>query len=181
MVSWGVVALLCTVPTVAEAQVPPLQVQIIAVGASDIYGQDQVGEIQANIAIYGVGLAAGLGGEGLVRSDGEYDGGANFHLAIQIRPMMFFAINREYQHPLYHVFDPHIDVGGFIGVLGDADGADLRAVFYVGGALDFGIPTRYYWLDSQIVISLGYRWIPYQTPSGPEHHVFLGLGWRGGL
>ena len=177
----SIAAIVCVWPSRAEAQIPPLQVQIIAMAASDVYGEAQVGEIQANIGIYGVGLAVGLGGEGLTRSDGEYDGGANFHLAIQIRPMMWFAINREYRHPAYHIFDPHLDVGGFLGVLGDSDGADLRAVFYVGGALDFGIPTRFYWMDSQLLISLGYRWVPYQTPTGPEHHVFLGLGWRGGL
>ncbi len=173
-------ALIGLCPGRASAQIPPLQVQILAVGSSHVLGEDFNVELQANAAIYGIGLALGLGGEGRLGDDGQYDGGGTFHLAIQVRPVMFFAISDQHIHPVYHVFDPHLDVGGMIGAL-FSDDVSFRGVFYVGGALDFAIPLRFYHMDSQLVISLGYRWVPYQTPSGPAHYVVLGLGWRGGL
>jgi hypothetical protein len=165
----------------ARAQIPPLQVQVIAVTTADVLGGEVLGEVQANAAVYGFGLALGIAGEGLSRDDGETDGGASIHLAIQVRPVMFLSIAHEYPRPPYYVFDPHLDVGGLVGVLGGDDGAELRAVFYIGGAFDFAIPTRYYWMDSQVVISVGYRWLPFQTPDGPAHLIVAGLGWRCGL
>jgi hypothetical protein len=168
-------------PGEAEAQIPPIQAQLLAVGTAHVLGEEFNIEAQANLAIYGVGLAVGLGGEGLRGDDGRFHGGGTFHLAIQFRPMMFIAINPDPPHPVYHVFDPHLDVGGLIGAISWENGAAFRGVFYVGGALDFAIPLRYYHMDSQVVFSLGYRWIPYQTPDGPEHQVLFGIGWRGGL
>ena len=165
----------------AEAQIPPFQVQLLGVGGSDISGLNPGGELQANASFKGIGLALGLGGEALADDGGDYGGAGYLHLAIQLRPLMFLAALRERHRPVFHIFDPHADVGGTFGGFGRSSEAMIRGVFYVGAALDFGIPTGQYWMASQILITLGYRYVPVQTPSGPEHHLRFGLGWRWGL
>lgn len=178
----AIVAIALTIfATDAEAQIPPIQWQIIAQGSLDAELERPSGEAQVNLALYGIGLALGLGGGALLSEESDDDGWDIFiDLALQFRPLMLAASVREPYHPAYHIFDPHIDIGGLLGVA-QQDETRFLGLLYVGGALDFGIPVTYYWMQSQIVISLGYRFVPLQRPlSGFEHHFVLGLGFRGG-
>lgn len=165
----------------AEAQIPPLQWQMLVQGYTDVAGENPGGEIQVNLALSGVGIALGLGGEALAKSGGGYEGGGFFDLAIQFRPLMLAAALREPYRPAYHIFDPHLDVGGLIGAISDAEGVDFRGVFFVGATLDFGIPLRHFPLDSQVLLSIGYRFAPVQSQEGPWHYLLFGIGYRGGL
>lgn len=165
----------------AEAQIPPIQWQLLVQGFTDVAAENPGGEVQVNIAVFGIGLALGLGGEALEWSDGSYEGGGFFDLALQFRPLMLAAAIREPYRPAYQIFDPHIDVGGLLGAISEPDGAAFRGVFFVGATLDFGIPTSHFWLDSQLLISVGYRLAPVQSQHGPWHYIVVGLGFRGGL
>lgn len=164
-----------------EAQIPPVQWQLLTQGSVDSELENPRGEVAVNIGIYGIGIALGLGGGASLREEGGARGWSAFaDLAVQLRPLMLAASVVETHHPAYHIFDPHIDVGGLLGVH-DEDDPSFLGVLYVGGALDFGIPVTYYWMQSQILVSVGYRFVPVQRPlNGIEHHFVLGLGFRGG-
>jgi len=164
----------------AEAQIPPAQWQLIGLGFTDVAADAPGGEVQVNIGVAGIGLAIGLGGEALALED-RTEGGGFFDLAIQLRPLMFFAALREPYRPAYHIFDPHIDVGGLLGAISEQGDVAFRGVFFVGASLDFGIPTSHYWMDRQVLITLGYRLAPIQSQDGPWHYLIVGLGFRGGL
>lgn len=165
----------------AEAQIPPVQWQLLVQGFTDVGAENPGGEVQVNIGIFGIGLALGLGGEALEWGDGSYEGGGFFDLALQFRPLMLAAAIREPYRPAYQIFDPHIDVGGLLGAISEPDGVAFRGVFFIGAMLDFGIPTRHFRLDSQLLISVGYRFAPVQSQAGPWHYIVVGLGFRGGL
>lgn len=166
----------------AWAQIPPIQWQILGLASCDPFGENPSGEAQVNLAVYGVGLAIGLGGEALARAAGGFDGGGFADLALQLRPTMMAAAVRERYHATYNVFDPHLDVGGLLGAIAHDGAARFRGVFYVGASLDFGIPTRNYWLDAQVLLTVGYRYTILQDPDpAPAHHILLGVGYRAGL
>lgn len=165
----------------AHAQIPPVQWQMIALGSVDVEAEDLGGEAQVNIGLYGIGLALGLGGEALARADSGWNGAGFVDLALQLRPMLLAASVREPHRPVYQIFDPHIDVGGLLGFALVDDEAIFRGQLYIGGALDFGIPTRYYWLEAQILISVGYRFVPVQGVASSVHYFTLGLGYRSGF
>lgn len=168
----------------ARAQIPPIQWQVLGLASCDPFGENPAGSAQVNLAVSGVGLAIGLGGEALARAGAAegYDGAGFVDLALQFRPMMLAAAVREGYHATYNVFDPHLDVGGLLGGLARDGAAEFRGVFYVGASLDFGIPTRSYWLDAQVLITIGYRYSILQDPDpAPAHHLLLGVGYRAGL
>ncbi len=164
----------------AQAQIPPVQWQIAAIGTTDVALEDVGGEIQVNLAIYGIGLALGLGGEALAVGD-QWRGAGFLDIAIQLRPMMMAASFREPWRPVYHVFDPHFDIGGLLGGISDEEGAAFRGVFYFGLSFDFGIPVTWYRMQSQILLSLGYRFVPVQTQEAATHLIVAGIGYRSGF
>ena len=164
----------------AEAQIPPLQWQILALGAVDVEGETPQGELQVNLGYSGIGLALGIGGGGYLGDAGS-GGGGFLDIALQLRPLMFFAALREPYRPAYHIFDPHIDVGGLLGGVEIDDVTSFLGVLYIGAALDFGIPTAHYWMQSQVLLTFGYRFVPIQTPLEGFAHLFvLGIGYRSG-
>jgi hypothetical protein len=166
----------------ARAQIPPTQWQILGLATCDPFGENPSGEAQVNLAVYGVGLAIGLGGEALAREEGGFAGGGFADLALQFRPLMLAAAIRESYHATYNIFDPHVDLGGVLGGIEEAGHARFRGAFYVGASLDFAIPTTAYWMDSQVLITVGYRFAMVQSPdAAPEHHLLMGIGYRGGL
>jgi hypothetical protein len=168
----------------ARAQIPPIQWQILGLASCDPFGENPSGEAQVNLALAGVGLAIGLGGEALARAGGGegFDGGGFVDLALQFRPMMLAAAVREGYHATYNIFDPHLDVGGLLGAVAQDGAAEFRGALYAGASLDFGIPTRNYWLDAQVLITIGYRYTILQDPDpAPAHHILLGVGYRAGL
>jgi hypothetical protein len=175
----------------ASAQImPPAQWQFSVRGSSDVTGVNPAGELQFSFAMMGAGFAIGLRVEGLEHPGHGYGVGAQLDLALQWRPAMMAAALRQKRlrlayegYGVYNYFDPHVDIGGLLGQVGVEEGTRFRGVFYVGATLDFGIPLRREHseaMDSQLVLSLGYRYLPAQTPAGGAHHLLLGLGWRGG-
>jgi hypothetical protein len=94
---------------------------------------------------------------------------------------MIAAAVRERWHAPYEIFDPHLDVGGTLGGLDGPRGTELRATFYIGASLDVGIPTAWYALQSQVLVTVGYRYVPLQTHAAPAHLLLVGLGFRAGL
>lgn len=167
----------------ARAQIPPVQWQILGLATCDPFGENPGGQAQVNLAVAGIGLAIGLGGEALALEGTErFDGGGFADLAIQLRPMMLAAMVRETYHAAYNIFDPHLDLGGLLGAIAQGGHAAFRGVFYIGAALDFGIPTRHYWMDAQVLITIGYRYVLVQNlDEAPAHFLVLGVGYRAGL
>jgi len=131
------------------------------------------GELQLNGSLHGLGVAMGLLVEDVTRDDGARFRGLSYHLAFQYR---FVAhISRH----VYPYFDPHIDLGFWLGggeLAGSTDEPAFRGAAYVGASIDLPLQFR---TNPQVVATVQYRFVMGQEPVDmPAHLLMVGLSFR---
>jgi hypothetical protein len=132
-----------------------------------------VAEIQANAALWSIGVAVGVAYERYPDDAGGMLDGGVFDGTFQWRWGAFLG------EEVFTWFDPHVDLGF---LLGGARGDDGRSWFRGAGYVGLGVDLPLMPADGQhLFFTFQYRWSPtgvHVPDSAPDHLLLFGLGLR---